>query len=312
MPLVDDMALQNWTLDVFSREDGWVELDLASISRGRFPLPWLMSDRYRGKLGSPVWSRGYFTPAEIRQATRLADSLLDKTIPPAAYPTRFPDKWPTVLTMLRGSGEASTKQVFDWYMGGPRVQLGVADSVIEFGFGTCLGVADAGPALLGRGATRTLKEFRAFLRAMDLAADRSEAYSRNPRPLQADLIDAEQAACMALPRRENARPVYPASADGSVADVHIDAVVDTSGAVDPSSTRVVSSAGPIFDKLASESIAGWRFYAALLTKATPVSQRVHVLFHFAPTPPSDVEMDRLLDDAARHGAEFVVISRPKR
>jgi TonB family protein len=311
MSLVDDMALQNWTLDVFSRRDGWVEMDLATISRGRFPLPWLMSDRYRGKLGSPIWSRAYFSPADIRKATRFADSLLDKTIPPEAYRKRFPDKWPTVLNMPRGVGQASESGVFYWYMGAPRVQLGVADSVIEFGFGTCLGVSQAGPALLGRGVTRTLKEFRAFLRAMDLAADRSEAYSRDPQPLHADLIDAEEAACMALPRRENSRPVYPATADGNAADVHVDANVDTSGSVDPRSVKIISSAGPIFDKAASESIAGWRFYAALLTKATPVPQRVHVHFHFAPTVPSNAEMDLLLDDAARHGAEFVVVSRPK-
>ena len=227
MLLVDDMALQNWTVDVFSRRDGWVEIDLATISRGRFPLPWLMSDGYRRQMGSPVWSRAYFTPAEIRKATRFADSVVDKTIPPETYPTRFRNGAPTFLAMERGTDETGPSTVFSWYMFGPRVQLGVADSVVEFGFGSCLTLDDAGPALLGRGATRTLREFRSFLRALDLAADLSEAYSGNPRPLQADLIDADQAACMARPRRGTARPIYPADADGSAADVHVDAIVDT-------------------------------------------------------------------------------------
>jgi len=311
MLLVDDMALQNWTVDVFSRRDGWVEIDLATISRGRFPLPWLMSDGYRRQMGSPVWSRAYFTPAEIRKATRFADSVVDKTIPPETYPTRFRNGAPTFLAMERGTDETGPSTVFSWYMFGPRVQLGVADSVVEFGFGSCLTLDDAGPALLGRGATRTLREFRSFLRALDLAADLSEAYSGNPRPLQADLIDADQAACMARPRRGTARPIYPADADGSAADVHVDAIVDTSGSVDPRSITVISSAGPIFDKSASEAIAGWQFRAALLTKATPVPQRIHVHFHFTPAAPNNDEMDRVLDDAARHGAEFVVVSRRK-
>jgi TonB family protein len=116
---------------------------------------------------------------------------------------------------------------------------------------------------------------------------------------------------MARPLRGTQRPTYPAAADGSIADVHVDAIVDTSGSVDPRSITIISSAGPIFDKAASESIAGWRFHAALLTKATPVPQRIHVHFHFAPSAPSTSEMDRLLDDAARHAAEFVVVSRPK-
>jgi TonB family protein len=312
--IVDELALQDWTLQIFARRDGWVELDLESISRQQVPLPWLVSDRYRGKMGSPVRTRAYFTPDEIRHATSFADSLIDKTIPQDSAAKRFSRGAPTFLSMSGRSGERWTQPLFNWYMFPPRshAPAGVSpntDDAIEFGLGTCLTVGDAAVAFLGRGVTRSVAEYRSILRALDSAAIRAARYSSPARALKADLIDADEAACLARPHQDVPRPAYPTNGAGRSADVHLDAVVDTAGRIDPASVRVMMSADSLFDHVAADAIARWRFYPAMLTAGTPVAQRIHIHIHFAPKPLGNEAMDALMDAAAVHGAEVLVISR---
>jgi len=54
--LFDVTALQNWTLEVIARDDGWVELALATVARDEAgfrrwasdadPLPWIIGDAF--------------------------------------------------------------------------------------------------------------------------------------------------------------------------------------------------------------------------------------------------------------------------
>ena len=88
-PIVGPMALQNWTLEVFARRDGWVEIDFAAIPGRRGALPWLFAEGFAGKIGAPVLSRAYFTPEQIRASTRFADSVIDRLMPPDVAAKRF-------------------------------------------------------------------------------------------------------------------------------------------------------------------------------------------------------------------------------
>lgn len=178
-PIVDPMALQNWTLDVFARRDGWVEIDFAAIPGRRGALPWLYSDEFAGKIGAPVLSRAYFTPEQIRASTRFADSVIDRLMPPDVAAKRFSRGAPTFISMPSGIGDG---KLFSTYTFAPHAPGPNLPESIEFGLGGCLDVSDAGPALLGRGATWSVQDFRAMMRALDTAAYFSSQYASPPKP----------------------------------------------------------------------------------------------------------------------------------
>ena len=309
--IVDEMALENWVLDVYARRDGWVEVDLAVIPSRRLALPWLYSDRVAGKIGAPVSSRAYFTPAQIRASTRFADSLLDRVIPDSVAAKRFSWGAPTFINMPIGLKRGNSGSLFHMYMFPLRSRPGVPDSV-EAGIGGCLGVGDTGPALMGRRLPRSAQEFRAIMRSLDDAASLSGMYASTPKELHADLVNADEAACEARPERGLVRPEYPAEGAGRSAGVHIDAVVDTVGRIDESTIRVVISGGAVFDTVAVNTVRQWRFTPAVVTTAVPVAQRLHIDVRFAPKAPTDVEMDRIIEDASAHGAGIVVISKARK
>ena len=145
----DPMAVQNWALDVFARKDGWVEIDFKAIPRLSIALPWVYSDGFNGKLGAPVRSRAYFTPAQIRAATRFADSLIDRLIPEEVAAKRFSRGAPHFLEMPAGNGKGSFGSLFSAYMFPLRPpRAGVPDGV-SFGLSGCLGVEDVGASLSG-------------------------------------------------------------------------------------------------------------------------------------------------------------------
>lgn len=313
------MAIQNWSLDVYARKDGWVELDLEVIPKRAIALPWVYSDGLRGKIGAPVRSRAYFTPGQIHASTRFADSLLDRLMPDSVIAKRLSGGLPHFIHMPAGKDKGSGS-LLSVYMGLTRIGappgLSVPDEV-DFGLTGCLEVSDVGAslggaALMGRGAQWSAQQFRTMMRALDAAARSAAGYAPSPQALRADLIDANEAACEAKPRSDLLRPEYPAEGKGQTADVHMDAVVDTAGRVVGSTIKVMMSGGVLFDSIAVSTARQWRFAPALLTTAVPVAQRVHVDLHFSPKAPSGAEMDRVIEDAAAHGAGIVVVAKTRR
>lgn len=316
----DEMAMQNWALDIYGRQDGWVEIDLEVIPRRPMALPWVYSDGLNGKIGAPVRSRGYFTPAQIRAATAFADSLLDRTMPQDEVAKRFSRGAPPFIDMPSGSSKPGSTLLLMIYMGVKRRRAGLPPSVpdtVSFGLAGCLGVSDVGAslggaALMGRGVDRSAPDFREIVRALDAAADYAARHASTPKQLHADLIDADEAACEAKPQYDFPRPEYPSGANGQTGDTHIDAVVDTAGRVDASTMKVMISGGALFDSVAVSAARQWRFAPALLTTAVPVAQRVHIDVHFSPKAPAGADMDRVIEDASAHGAGIVVVARTRK
>jgi TonB family protein len=302
IPIADPIALSNWTLHVYARADGWVELDLQSVPQVKLAMPWLVLDGYFPQVGDPVRSRGYFTPEEIRSATSLADSLIDGTISPSDAATRFRSAAPKLLDMPAPTGVTS-RSTFDWYMQ-PRIS---AAREVEFGLGTCYSVSEAPPQLLGRGVTRSVAEFRSILRTLDSVAARAAELSPKPQEMRADVIEAGEAACEARPNMDVALPVYPVSGNRRTADVSLEATIDSAGKV--TTPHVVAGDAPFADA-ALAAVAKWRFTPALLTKQTPVGQRVRILVHFAPSPTGQRELAATLTSSAARGATIVVVAKP--
>jgi TonB family protein len=127
--------------------------------------------------------------------------------------------------------------------------------------------------------------------------------------MHADLIDASEAACQARPKNDVPLPAYPPGAKGRIADVRIDAVVDTAGRIAPASVHA-GGGDSVFVAEAIRAIGQWRFSPALLTKATPVAQRVRFQVHFAPSPLTEGAVDALIDPVVKRGGEILVMSRP--
>jgi TonB family protein len=305
VPITDAMALSNWTLRIFARRDGWVELDLESTLRNRSPTPWLARDQFFPRVGEPVRSRGYFTPDEVHRAVSLADSLIDGSIPREAMAARFRNEWPRVLDMRNSDPLFPMKNVFSWYMGSVREGSGE----VEFGLGTCFNVSEAPAQLMGRGVTRSIAEYQGILRALDSAATTAAQFVRTPQAMRADLIDGSEAACQARPKYDVPLPAYPPGGKGRIADVRIDAVVDTDGRIVPASVHA-SGGDSVFVAEAIHAIEQWRFAPALLTKATPVAQRVRIHVHFAPSLLTEGAVGALMDQVVKRGGEMLVLSRP--
>ena len=320
--LFDVTALQNWTLEVIARDDGWVELALATVARDEAgfrrwasdadPLPWIIGDAFgSSKRRAPVWSRALFTPAEIRRTTQFADSLLDGTLTPEVYATRFSRGAPTILARMKGSRTPPDHSILSWYMFPPVKRGSVEPGTVDFGIGSCLGMESAAE-LMGRGVVRNIADYRAMLRLLDSAADRSASKPLASRPLSPDVVTAEQAGCTAIPLRDLRRPSYPADGGDQVIDVQLDAIIDTSGTIEPQSVQLVAAGGAAFDAAAVIALTQLRFAPALLTTATPVRQRVRVQVHFAPRELTDREVNDIAVRAARAGAEILVLSEQRR
>jgi len=318
--LFDQSALQNWKIDVFARDDGWVELSLATVRREEAgfrpwislgePVPWIIGRDYdSSKPREPVWTRAFFSPAEIRSATRFADSVLDGTLTPEAREKRFPHVAPSLLTRMKGIHDPYQKRfISDWYMFPPDISGSPgAAGIVIFGVSSCLGM-ESDASLMGRGVERTIAEYRDILRLLDSAANRSASKRLVPRPMSPDLVTADQAGCTAVPRRGLPRPAYPAAGKGRVVDVQVDAIVDTSGNIEPASARLVAAGETVYDEAALIAVKQLRFSPALLTTNTPIRQRFRVQVHFSPGDLTAFQILEIAGDAARQGAEILLVS----
>lgn len=298
VPLVDFLAAQNFLLRIYGRRDGWVELELETIPPHERPTPWLVTAHDYPRLGHPARSRAYIRPGEVRRAIHTADSLIDH---PATRPghrdmTLSPDHprhgnlFVNPNVAIRMAEREAPHDTLDWI------------------FSDCYSLGEANGWELGTGRMRTASESRAILRALQAGVDWTNAV--DPQPLHADLIDAIDAACPVRPKSRSA-PAYPEKARGRTADVHLDAIVDTTGHVIPSSIRVVLGGDSVFVNTATAALREAEFEPAMLTVEAPVAQRVHVQYHFAPVEPRGLELQELMESASVHGAEILVLSRER-
>jgi hypothetical protein len=156
-----------------------------------------------------------------------------------------------------------------------------------------------------RGGYLSVEQFRALIGSLREAAKFAETFSRVPQRLSADLIEARDAACEARPRTHPV-PEYHGTSSGNV---HLDAIVDTSGHIE-SDIHVLFATDSVLAADAVASLKQWRLAPALLTLGYPVRQRLHVQFHFAPAEPDRDEVKALLIEAGDHGAGILVLAYP--
>lgn len=300
-----DILPMNTTLTVSGRRDGWVELEFKNVMAGGVHAPWLIAQN-ETEVNEPR-TRGYFTPAEARRAALLADSIL-------AVPQRWDSttkRWEPPVSRATSLFETPRMApleppLFSWGM--IPYQLGHIGRPPTIDFSYCYnGLLDG---LQARGGYLSVEQFRALIGSLREAAKFAETFSREPQPLSANLIEARDAACEARPRTHPV-PEYHAHAGASSGDVHLDAIVDTSGHIEPD-IHVLFASDSIFAADALASLKRWRFAPALFTLGHPVRQRLHVQFHFAPEAPDRDEVKALLIEAGDHGAGILVLAYPPR
>lgn len=293
------------TLTVSGRRDGWVELEFKNLMAGGVHAPWLITAT-EVQVNEPR-TRAYFTPAEARHAAHIADSIL-----------AVPQRWDSaanqfVPNVSRATALFETQRMAPleppllyWWMRPYRLGRIGAPPELEFSF--CYN--DLIEGLQPRGGNLSVEQFRALIASLRDAAKWAETLSHTPASLSADVIEARDAACEARPRTHPV-PEYRAHAGASSGDVHVDAVVDTTGRIE-SDIHVLFATDSAFGAEAVASLKQWRFLPALLMLGHPVRQRVHVQFHFAPNTPDRDEVKALLIAAGDHGAGFFVLTRPPR
>jgi len=93
-----------------------------------------------------------------------------------------------------------------------------------------------------------------------------------------------------------------------VVDVQVDAIVDTSGNIEPASARLVAAGETVYDEAALIAVKQLRFSPALLTTNTPIRQRFRVQVHFSPGDLTAFQILEIAGDAARQGAEVLLVS----
>jgi TonB family protein len=200
--------------------------------------------------------------------------------------------------------------IFDWWIQPYDLWPGVTTPTVRTGFSYCYDAFADG--LVGNGGEMPIEQFRMVLASVKRAVAWAEELRRGvpPTPLRADIIDSRDAACEARPRT-HPLPRYPYRSGDALGDVHIDAIVDTSGRLEPASVRVLFATDSVFTNEALRTIDRWRFAPALLTLDTPVRQRLHLQVHFSASGVSRDEIKDLLIDAGDHGANMLVISQPR-
>ena len=292
-------------LTVSGRRDGWVELEFSNVMPGGVHAPWLITQS-EVQVNEPR-TRGYFTPAEARRAAVLADSILAVPQRWDSTTKRFEPAVSTATPLFETERMAPLEPpLFYWWMRPYQLGRIVNPPKIEFSY--CYNALVDG--LQSHGGELAVEQFRALNVSLRNAAKMAEMYSRVPKPLSANVIEARDAACEARPRSHPV-PEYHAHAGASLGDVHLDATVDTSGHLEPD-VRVLFATDSVFAAEAVASLRQWRFLPALLTLGQPVRQHVHVQVHFAPGSLDRDEVKALLIAAGDHGAGILVLARPPR
>ena len=302
-PVAPDAA----AVTIAARRDGWVEIAVRPTARGGARAPWLVVN---GRIvAAEAHGRGYFAPAEVQRAAALADTLLARPLHPdssRAY-ARFASG-PPRLAALRDAAARGGRSLLDWFYFPPELdrRTGAPRGVVEMGVGPCQEDARYGRAAFAASET-SLEEFRQMVASLQSAAAQAREFAPTPRPEVRDLLDADETACEAAPRRVPA-PEFPRTL-ARAAVVHLDAVIDTSGAVEAGTVDVRVTPGTPTElvRAATDSLRRWRFSPALASLDRPVRQRVHVELRYSP---SEVDLRAERADAGRHGADVVVIVRP--
>lgn len=292
-------------LTVSGRRDGWVEIEFKNVMAGGVHAPWLITQS-EVQVNEPR-TRGYFTPAEARRAAVLAESVLAAPQRWDSTTKRFEPPVTRATPLFETERMAPLEPpLLAWGM--VPYQLGRFGRPPTIGFSYCYnGLVDG---LQSGGGELSVEQFNALIRSLRDAATMAEMLSRVPKPLSADVIEARDAACEARPRSHPV-PEYRAHDGASLGDVHLDAIVDTSGHVE-SDLRVLFASDSVFAAEAVAALKQWRFLPALLTLGHPVRQHVHVHVHFAPGALDRDEIKALLITAGDHGAGILVLARPPR
>jgi len=297
-----DIFPRPWRLQIAARTDGWVEFLLESVPTVAPRVPWLVS-RNRRTLAEPIRTRAVITPDVAAKMAQTLDSLLSYRVRGAAQ----------AITLLHLDSIPNSNSMFYVFAHEVFAPLpGLHDTTASIGFAGCVGWPEAGVAETGSGFAddTNIAELRRLSRSIRLASLLSTGRRSELRvPVE---VSADEAGCAARPMGNNPVPSYPTGQWDRFGTqrVSLDAVIDTTGRIDPSSVVGVAGAAP-FMQNAQEALLNWRFYPAMMAPRRPVRQRMHfeVLFD-RKEPQTESEENLLLAAAGQRGADMLIIARP--
>lgn len=288
-------------VQVSARQDGLVEFLLESVPAFRFAIPWLVTQAMQ-TLPEPSRTRVAVSPDSARRMAARLDSVLSYRVSGSARSITLLrlDSIPNSYSMLY----VFTHEIFT-------VNPPQRDTTASVTFSGCIQwpeapLAQRAASFHGRTDISEIRRLSAAIwSAAELAGSLQPSRSDAPK-----LLTSADAGCPARPVQGNPVPAYPSSlwARLGTQRVHLDAIVDTAGRL---ASVSMAFGDTTLGSVARATLRTWRFHPAVRTSGQVAPQRIHIEVWFGEEEPrTEAQQNALLESAAAHGADILVIAAP--